>query len=174
MKEFVVLGLGSNRAWNGSEPVHLLKSACVQLNSCLSSFRWSSVYRTKPMYVEKQDDFFNMVVCGYADSIEPEQFLDKIHSIEASLGRDRKSEVRNGPRSLDIDIELFGTRKLCSDILQIPHPRISERAFVLVPLLELLSQESDIIDIKHFASALEKLSSSDVEKIISAENFIVG
>lgn len=96
------------------------------------------------MYVTNQDDFYNMVLTGFYEG-EPRDLLNKIHEVEASLGRNRDNEFRNGPRSLDIDIELFGNRRIVETDLIIPHERIHERAFVLVPLLEVLRNNADEI-----------------------------
>ncbi len=117
----------------------LLREACRALGTLLQNMQVSSVYVTKPMYVENQSDFYNMVVCGFVEQhLTPESLLEHIHKIEASLGRDRSQEVRNGPRSIDIDIELFGRERVHTLDLEIPHPRLFERAFVLVPLCEAL------------------------------------
>ena len=143
----VVLGLGSNRAWNGKDCIALLRAACASLSPFLSDMRVSSIYCTAPMYVTTQDDFYNMVVCGWvADALTPHELLSHIHRIEASLGRDRSAEIRNGPRSIDIDIELYGNERVASADLVIPHPRLHERAFVLVPLLELLDGSAGAVD----------------------------
>lgn len=97
----------------------------------------SSVYRTAAMYVTDQDDFYNMVVAGDFQGT-PRQLLEKIHAVEAELGRDRAKEFRNGPRSIDIDIEIFGKESVNESDLVIPHERLTERAFVMKPLLEIL------------------------------------
>lgn len=169
MKEFVVLGLGSNREWGGNTPLQLLRSACQRLSSVLSDFSYSSVYLTDPMYVENQEKFFNMVVSGFVYGIEPDELLEQIHVIESSLGRDRSREIRNGPRSIDIDIEIFGDRQICSETLEIPHPRIKERAFVLVPMLEILEKNADFKRYEEFFSNLPSLDAQEVRKILRFE-----
>jgi len=170
--KLVVLGLGSNRGFEGDDSVSLLKKACILLKNVLSDLRTSSVYRTRPMYVENQDDFYNMVVCGYAeDDLSPFELLKTIHVYESSLGRDRSREIRNGPRSIDIDIEFFGEETINESDLQIPHPRISERPFVLIPLLEILKKSADIQMNKDFSKIVTDSFLSDVESIISADDF---
>ena len=164
MREFVVLGMGSNRGWNGLSPVELLHCACKELSKFLEDASFSSVYRTKPMYLECQNDFFNMVSVGFLENIEPQAFLDEIHRIEADYGRDRSLEIRNGPRSLDIDIEFFGERKINTKTLSVPHPRIAERAFVLVPLLEIFQKKSDL---KRYGDFIGKFVSFDSKSIDS-------
>jgi 2-amino-4-hydroxy-6-hydroxymethyldihydropteridine diphosphokinase len=103
----------------------------------------SGVYRTPPWPAPPdpravpQDDYLNLVVVG-TTSLEPLALLEETMLIEAAFGRDRSREVRWGPRPLDIDLLLVGDAVLDTERLQLPHPRITERAFVLVPLLEVL------------------------------------
>ena len=102
----VVLGLGSNKSFKTDSPVVTLEKACRDLSLILSNVRLSSVYKTKAMYVEDQEDFYNMVLEGKTQ-LTPEALLKKIHEIEAKYGRNRAKEIRFGPRTLDIDIELY-------------------------------------------------------------------
>ncbi len=135
----VALGLGSNKKFSCLRSEEILGGAVSELSKILCGVRFSSVYRTKAMYVSDQDDFFNMALVGFLDDdVGARALLEKIHEIEAAFGRDREKEIRFGPRSLDIDIEFFGRQKILENDLQIPHPRLKERAFVLVPLLEIL------------------------------------
>ena len=135
----VALGLGSNKKFSGLRPEEILGGAVFELSKILRGVEISSVYRTKAMYVLDQDDFYNMALAGFLDEgISARDLLEKIHEIEASFGRDREKEIRFGPRPLDIDIEFFGNQKISEPDLRIPHPRLKERAFVLIPLLEVL------------------------------------
>ena len=143
----------------------LLSIACEKLKSVLESVVCSSVYITKARYVTNQDDFYNMVVKGYvSDSMSPYDLLNIIHEIEAEGGRNRAKEIRFGPRSLDIDIEEFGDVVISDEILQIPHPRIQERAFVLIPALEILDESSDYLLRKRYESFLKDLPEQGVSK----------
>lgn len=175
---FVVLGLGSNKSWQGMSSVQLLVQAVRALGVVLRSITCSSVYRTRPLYVEDQDDFLNMVVAGDVDdSLSPHDLLISTQHIEASLGRDRTMEYENGPRTIDIDIELFDSRQVRTDDLEIPHPRIHERAFVLVPLLEILGKSADTKDsafsarAADYARMLDAIGSDGVQKVLDAEIF---
>ncbi|MCR4940845.1 MAG: 2-amino-4-hydroxy-6-hydroxymethyldihydropteridine diphosphokinase [Treponemataceae bacterium] len=163
--ERVVLGLGSNRQFlTGAavlSPVEILKAACAKLDILLREAVFSSVYISRPMYVEDQCDFYNMVVRGFWKGT-PEELLSETQAIEAELGRDRSREIRNGPRTLDIDIELFGNSALTSPDLVIPHPRLLERSFVLVPLLEILDKSADKSDVAVFKNAQENLPDQGV------------
>lgn len=162
----VYLGLGSNTNFHNESSLTLLEKACFDLKKIMSNVEVSSVYRTKPMYVEDQNDFYNMVVSGQVlDDEDPFEFLKKINQIEATYGRDRAKEIRFGPRSLDIDIEIFGNKKINTDVLQIPHPRVKERAFVLYPLLEVLKKNADDLLIEEYESYLINVDSSLIEKI---------
>lgn len=135
----VALGLGSNKRFSDLCPEEILGGAVFELSKILHGIEISSVYRTKAMYVVDQEDFYNMALVGLLDEgIGARALLEKIHEIEAAFGRDREKEIRFGPRSLDIDIEFFGRQRILEPDLQIPHPRLKERAFVLTPLLEVL------------------------------------
>lgn len=137
----VALGLGSNKKFSCLSPDEILGGAIFELSKILHNIEISSVYRTKAMYVVDQEDFYNMALVGLLDDgICARALLEKIHEIEAAFGRDREKEIRFGPRSLDIDIEFFGRQKILEPDLQIPHPRLKERAFVLTPLLEALDK----------------------------------
>jgi 2-amino-4-hydroxy-6-hydroxymethyldihydropteridine diphosphokinase len=96
----------------------------------------SSIYRSAALYRVDQPDFYNLVLLGNT-SLEPLALLAETQELEKSLGRDRAKEVHKGPRTLDIDILFYGSLKLELPSLTIPHPGLRERAFVLVPLLEL-------------------------------------
>ena len=163
----VILGLGSNRNYNGLTSLQILSKACASLSEILSFITLSSVYISKPMYYENQDDFYNMALSGFLDDdILPEVLLEKIHLIEKEFGRNREKEIRNGPRSLDIDIEYIEGLSLNTENLKIPHPKIKERAFVLVPVLEILDKTADEKLMEEFSSYLQNLpDAKDLVKI---------
>jgi 2-amino-4-hydroxy-6-hydroxymethyldihydropteridine diphosphokinase len=97
--------------------------------------RCSSVYETEPVgEVLDQPDFLNAVV-QVSTELEPLALLDTCKAIERRLGR--RPGVRHGPRPIDIDVLLVGEAVLDSPRLRLPHPEVSGRRFVLVPLLEL-------------------------------------
>lgn len=173
--DLIVLGLGSNKSFGGFSSVEILQKAVERLSDFVSEMKVSSVYKTKPMYVEEQSKFFNMAVCGFVHEITPEMLLEKIHCIEAEFGRNRDEEIRNGPRSLDIDIELFGESEVNEKNLQIPHPRISERAFVLIPVLEIFPKNADEERREFFEKSLENLGDDalqQVEKFLDSCDFL--
>lgn len=122
----------------------------------------SGVYRTPPWPAPPdpravpQDDYRNLVVVG-TTSLAPLALLEETLLIEAAFGRDRSQEVRWGPRPLDIDLLLVGDVVMETERLTLPHPRITERAFVLVPLLEVLPGGA-LPDGRRLTSALAALA----------------
>ena len=152
----VLLGLGSNQSYNNKSPLQLLAAAGGELSLLMSDIHFSSVYQTPAMYVTDQEDFYNAAALGYvADDTCAFDFLHKINEIEAKYGRDRAKEVRFGPRSLDIDIELFGDKTINAPDLQIPHIRMEERAFVLIPSIEVLKYSADELVRDKYKKCLE-------------------
>lgn len=97
----------------------------------------SSLYRTAPVGLHHQPDFINAVALIEVDHavLPAPTFLDQLFAIEARFGRQRS--VKNAPRTLDLDLLLFGDAVLALPGLTLPHPRMTERAFVLAPLAEI-------------------------------------
>ena len=100
----------------------------IKLVSC------SSLYETDPVGYTDQDCFLNAVFKVETD-LKPEELLRICMQIEQELGR--KRDIRWGPRTLDLDILLYNHENVETEILSIPHPRMHERAFVIIPLMEL-------------------------------------
>jgi 2-amino-4-hydroxy-6-hydroxymethyldihydropteridine diphosphokinase len=126
------LSLGSNLG----EREQALRTAVDRLQS--NDFkvrRISSVFETAPQDVPNQPWFLNLVVEGESELL-PLQLLHYVLSVERGMGR--KRTVAKGPRTLDIDILLHGNAVVNTEKLQIPHPRMTERRFVLEPLAELI------------------------------------
>ncbi len=123
------LSLGSNV---GDRRAHL-EGALVTL-AAGEPYRVSSVYVTEPVGGVDQDDFWNLVV-EIETAAGPHELLARARRAEAAAHRTR--EVRWGPRTLDVDVLLVGDVVVDEPELTVPHPRLRERAFVLVPLAEL-------------------------------------
>jgi 2-amino-4-hydroxy-6-hydroxymethyldihydropteridine diphosphokinase len=123
------LSLGSNI---GDRGAHLARA--VQIITSSDPYRISSVYQTEPVGGVAQDDFWNIVVEVTTDA-SPMELLERCRRAEASEGRTR--DVRWGPRTLDADVLLVGDEVSDDPEIIVPHPRMYERAFVLVPLSEL-------------------------------------
>jgi 2-amino-4-hydroxy-6-hydroxymethyldihydropteridine diphosphokinase len=127
----VYLGLGSNL---GDREVNLQAALDRLGNAGLSVSRVSPVYETEPVGFSNQGRFLNLVVEARTD-LPPGLIFHHIARIECELGRRRT--MRNGPRTIDIDILLYDSVTLRSEALVIPHPRMTERRFVLAPLADL-------------------------------------
>lgn len=129
----VYIGLGSNLG----NSVQTLKSAITALKrlSIPESMVCSSFYRTAPIGFLDQPDFIN-AACRLETSLNADDLLQSLLKIERDHGRQR-SGAANAPRTLDLDLLLYGDQVISVEGLQVPHPRLHERAFVLYPLLEI-------------------------------------
>ena len=130
------IGMGGNLASWAGEPAATLAAAALRLESLGRLICRSSLYSTEPVGFAAQPRFFNAVV-ALETELEPRELLRGLLAIETEFGRDRAVGIRNGPRTLDLDILLFGNLEVSEPGLEIPHPRLAERAFVLVPLNEI-------------------------------------
>jgi 2-amino-4-hydroxy-6-hydroxymethyldihydropteridine diphosphokinase len=127
----VYLALGSNIGDRESN----LRAAIENMSSTgIEVLRESPIYETEPVGYAAQRWFLNMVVEAET-ALFPMQLLTRIGKIERALGRVRT--IANGPRTIDIDILLYGTAVVRTPRLEIPHPRMHERRFVLAPLADL-------------------------------------
>lgn len=145
----------------------ILDAAVSDLGGMLSQLRSSMRYRTKARYVLDQSDFINLAVSGFT-SLAPDALLQAIHAIEAKHGRNRLLERLKGPRSLDIDIILYGNMVVDTPQLCIPHPALAERAFVLAPLLDLDAQLVHPVSGQALSQLLEALPDQGIYPIDSA------
>src|SRR5579872_1293606 len=125
----VLIGLGSNLG----NSVATLRAAIEQMRAFVHVEAVSTFVRSEPMYVTDQPPFVNAVLAGHTE-LGPLALLRELKRIERDLGRQERT--RNGPRELDLDILGYGALALRSHVLQIPHPRLAERSFVLQPLAE--------------------------------------
>ena len=131
------IGMGANLAsWAGA-PEATLAAAALRLESLGRVTCRSSLYSTAPVGFAEQPRFVNAVV-ELETELEPRTLLKGLLAIEQEFGRDRAAGFANGPRTLDI--LLFGDHEIHEPGLEIPHPRLAERAFVLIPLNEIAPQ----------------------------------
>jgi 2-amino-4-hydroxy-6-hydroxymethyldihydropteridine diphosphokinase len=127
------VGLGGNR----DDSAELIAQALQRIAATpgIALLRRSSDYTSPPWGVTEQPDFVN-AVAEIETALAPPDLLQVLLDIEAGLGR-RRSGARWGPRCIDLDLLLYDQLELHTNALQLPHPRMHQRAFVLVPLLEL-------------------------------------
>jgi 2-amino-4-hydroxy-6-hydroxymethyldihydropteridine diphosphokinase len=156
--KIVYLGLGSNVG----DSEALLQSALDQLNARdLKLLRVSSLYETEPIGLREQRWFLNLVA-EFQTELFPKQLLHRIEKVEKELGR--KRTVRNGPRTIDIDILLYGNAVVKTEALEIPHPRYRERRFTLAPLAELNPELRDPVTRRSMAAMLAALKDQTIRK----------
>lgn len=122
----------------------------------------SSDYRTPPWGLKYQPPFVNLCI-AVETTLSPRALLARAHAVELKLGRDRAHEKRNGPRTADIDILAYDDLALDEPSLTLPHPRLFERAFVLVPLAEIAPER--LIAGVRIADAAAKIDRTGVEKL---------
>ncbi len=152
----VYVALGSNlgdRAGNLAAARDALGRSAVKIE------RASSIYETEPWGAANQGRYLNQVARG-TTSLSPKALLARLLDIERALGRNRMNAERFGPRVIDLDILLYEGVTLSEPDLQIPHPRMMERAFVLVPLVEIAPDLT--VGGARIADALAKLDRAGV------------
>jgi 2-amino-4-hydroxy-6-hydroxymethyldihydropteridine diphosphokinase len=130
MEHTVYLALGSNM---GLRPTNL-KNAINNLTPQMTVKAKSHIYETPPWGFKEQPSFLNQVV-KVETYLEPEALIQHLKRLEIALGR--VPNFQNGPRIIDIDILFFDDEVVHSPLVQIPHPRLHERAFVLTPLADI-------------------------------------
>ena len=154
-----LIALGGNV---GDVRTTLNRAVQMFCNADVELIRRSSSYRTPPWGVEDQPDFVN--ACLVVDtSLSPHALLEHAQRVEQALGRDRAKDQRWGPRTIDIDILAYGNVTLDEPRLTLPHPRMMERAFVLVPLAE-IAPDWTIGGIR-IADALKRVDASRIQRL---------
>ena len=131
MSEDVFVGIGGNLVPDGYPDLHTAFHRAIEiLSEHVTLVTVSPWYVTAPVPVSDQPDFLNAVLHLHTDQ-SPHQLLDHLFAIEGEFGRVRT--VRNAARKLDLDILAFGAQHINDARLNVPHPRLAERAFVLLP-----------------------------------------
>jgi len=155
----VYLGLGSNQ----SDPINQIKNATKLIEKIETSkiIKKSSLYESLPVGYLDQPNFINQVI-SLQTSLSPAKLFERFQQIEFQLKRVKK--IVNGPRTIDIDILLFNQEIILTNDLTIPHPRMLDRAFVMIPLLEI---EPNILvpKISNLKEILGKLDKKTLTKI---------
>ena len=126
------VALGSNL---GDRAGNLLLAVRGMMEAAMVVTRASSIYETQPVSEVEQPPFLNMVVEVGNPLPAPEQVMARLLRIEYALGRIR--DIKDGPRTIDLDLLLYGDLKSDTEFLRLPHPRLHERRFVLEPLAEI-------------------------------------
>lgn len=152
------LGLGTNI---GNRENYLREAVeIINNNQEIKILKVSKVYETKAWGLKEQDDFLNLCV-EIETELNPQELLEVCHKVEEELNRVRT--IRWGPRTIDVDILFFNDMLSLDENLTLPHPRIKERAFVLIPLMDL--NTNLLIDNKTISYYLNKLSKDEIEEV---------
>ena len=155
-----LLGLGGNlgdvRATLARAVTALCDGSEVQLTAR------SSDYRTPPWGLIDQPPFVNLAI-AVETTLTPHALLDRALAVEAMFGRDRSKERRWGPRTLDLDLIDYDNTSLRTKELILPHPRLFDRSFVLVPLAEIAPER--MIGGRRLCDALASVSTAGIERL---------
>ena len=155
MNHIVYLALGTNLG----DRIANLCAALKALSPEVKVITESKVYETPPWGYENQPAFLNMAV-KCETNLEPESLLKRLKQLEVQLGREQS--FRWGPRLIDIDILFYDNIILKSESLTIPHPRLHERAFVLVPLAEISPDFIHLVLKKTINELLADVNTDDI------------
>lgn len=143
------ISLGSNM---GNRASYLMEAVQrLDAHSQIQILGSSSIYETEPVGYTDQESFLNKVI-AVCTTLTSHELLSYMLHVEKELGRVR--DIRWGPRTLDLDLLLYGDEQINTDDLILPHPRMEERAFVLIPLIEILK----LIDVERAALYQNKLN----------------
>ncbi len=153
------VGLGANL----ENPLQQVRQAISELDAIERTrvLMASSLYRSVPVGYADQPDFIN-AVAKLRTELSPRDLLDALHVIENGHGRRRS--VRNAPRTLDLDLLLYGMLVMHEEGLILPHPRMHERAFVLLPLAE-IEPDMPLPGLAPVSQLLAQVDRSGVEKL---------
>ena len=166
------LGMGANLPGPAGPPDATLAEAARRLADIGQVTARSSLYATTPVGFADQPLFTNAVV-ALATPFSPATLLEVLLELERALGRNRLDTIANRPRTLDLDILLMGDLRLREPHLEIPHPRLAERAFVLVPLVEIAPRALDPRSGRTALQLLEALRQSraaDLQGVVPMES----
>jgi 2-amino-4-hydroxy-6-hydroxymethyldihydropteridine diphosphokinase len=166
------IGLGSNLPSPAGPPEATLAAAARRLGTIGGIAARSRLYSTEPVGFADQPRFVNAVI-ALVTNLAPRELLGALLEIEREFGRDRSAGILNGPRALDLDLLLYGDAVVDDPDLEIPHPRLAERAFVLIPLNEIAPGARDPRTGESVAQWVQRLfcaSSGTVDAVIPLQN----
>jgi 2-amino-4-hydroxy-6-hydroxymethyldihydropteridine diphosphokinase len=166
------IALGANlESWAGP-PAATLARAAESLESLGRVRSRSSLYSTKPVGLSDQPRFVN-AVAAVETVLEPRALLERLLEIEKEFGRNRSSEIPNGPRTLDLDILLVDALEINEPGLVLPHSRMSDRAFVLVPMHDIapnLTIPGQNRTVAELLKSLKDRSRNDADAVVRMES----
>ena len=164
MKLVAYIGIGSNL----DDPVSQVKEAIEELEAIPDSVlaACSSLYSSKPMGPADQPDYVNAVV-ALDTLLSAEELMEVLRKIEDRQGRDRTGD-KWGPRIIDLDLLMYGKKKIHTDALTVPHPGMHERDFVIIPLAEIAGNVK-IPGHGQLTSLINQCETHSVKKLITGK-----
>jgi 2-amino-4-hydroxy-6-hydroxymethyldihydropteridine diphosphokinase len=162
MLEPLVIGLGGN-VGDDAAIVERFRRAREAL-AVLGELRAAPLYRSDPIG-PAQRAYLNSAVRLRIADLEPAELLATVQELEALLGRDRRGEVRWGPRPIDLDVLVWGERVVRRSDLEVPHPRLAERRFALEPVVALLGEDFAVPGAGAAGALLRRVADQRVEQI---------
>ena len=164
--------MGANLPSNAGPPDATLAAAAARLEELGSVSARSLLYSTAPVGYSDQPRFFN-AVAALETELTPFELLGALLLIEKDFGRNRVLNLQNGPRTLDLDILLFGDFVIGGATLEIPHHRLPERAFALIPLNEIAPDAMDPRSRRIVSQLMESLfpvPDNDIHAVVKIES----
>ena len=162
--DVIAIGLGGNVG--GDEAVRARFVRAREALAEVGEVRSAPLYRTAPLGPQ-QPMFLNSALRLRAPDAQPGELVAIVQMVESLLGRDRANEVRWGPRTIDLDVLLWGTRRIEMPELEVPHPRMAQRRFVLAPLIELFGEELVVGD-RTLGEMIRALPLGGVDEIMAS------
>ena len=144
-----------------------LSRALVELGKIGHVTKVAHIYKSKPYGYLKQNFFYNSMVCLKSDML-PSQLINKIQLVERKLLKNKR--IINGPRKIDLDIIFFGSKVVKNSQIQIPHPRVMDRDFVLKPICDFKPFYRHPLSKLTLKEALESISSRYIIKSLDSSN----
>jgi 2-amino-4-hydroxy-6-hydroxymethyldihydropteridine diphosphokinase len=169
------IALGANLPSPAGPPDATLAAAVERMSELGTVVARSSLYSTTPVGYAEQPRFLNAVI-ALETELSPQKLLESLLGIEREFGRDRASAIANGPRTLDLDILLYGDLIVSEAGMEIPHPRLAGRGFVLVPLVEIAPQLRDprsgakVKELLKKLQAVLSLNSNQTNEVVAIES----
>ena len=161
------IGMGANVPSLAGPPEATVAAAAERLQALGRLTARSQLYSTAPVGFADQPRFTNAVV-GLETELPPRELLAALLAIEREFGRDRSAAIANGPRTLDLDILLYGDERVSEPGLEVPHPRLAERRFVLAPLSEIAPEAREPRSGATVAQLLQRLFPDSADAIDAA------
>jgi 2-amino-4-hydroxy-6-hydroxymethyldihydropteridine diphosphokinase len=158
----VIVGVGGN-VGDPDAIVRRFGDARAAL-AALGAVRSARLYRSAPLG-PAQPAFFNTAVRIALADAQPDELIATLLELEHLLGRRRADEVRWGPRTLDLDVLVWGARQIRMPTLDVPHPRLAERKFALAPLVDLVGEDFAIPGVGPAGAALARVAAQDCEDV---------